>query len=214
MYFSNEIAIRIKKRAKEKQVVLSNMFEQIGLGRNTMSNLKTSMPKANTIAKIADYLDCSVDYLLGRTDKPEINNEKKINATAVYDQSEKQGVSTIILPFYRFSASADTGVEIINEKPVEYTNVPKNETTKTADFLFEVQGDSMQPEFFDGDRVLVKHSESIFEGEIGIFALNSDYYVKKMGKNELKPLDPAYDSVKLEEYENVRCIGKIIGTIE
>lgn len=85
---------------------------------------------------------------------------------------------------------------------------------KSASILFEVQGDSMQPEFFDGDRVLVKHSESIFEGEIGIFALNSDYYVKKMGKNELKPLDPAYDSVKLEEYENVRCIGKIIGTIE
>ena len=25
------------------------------------------------LKKIADYLDCSVDYLLGRTDKPEVN---------------------------------------------------------------------------------------------------------------------------------------------
>lgn len=44
-----------------------------------MANLKTSMPKADTLAKIADYLNCSVDYLLGRTDNPEINkiNDKK-----------------------------------------------------------------------------------------------------------------------------------------
>lgn len=28
--------------------------------------------QANNLAKIADYLDCSVDYLLGRTDSPEL----------------------------------------------------------------------------------------------------------------------------------------------
>lgn len=79
MYFSNDIAIKIKKIAKEKNIKLSGMFEKIGLGRNTMANLKTSMPKADTLAKIADYLNCSVDYLLGRTDNPEINkiNDKK-----------------------------------------------------------------------------------------------------------------------------------------
>lgn len=37
-----------------------------------MSNMKTSMPKADNLARIADYLDCSVDYLLGRTDVPEL----------------------------------------------------------------------------------------------------------------------------------------------
>jgi len=30
-------------------------------------------PSAEVLEKIADYLDCSVDYLLGRTDKPEVN---------------------------------------------------------------------------------------------------------------------------------------------
>ena len=45
----------------------------VGMGFNAMSNMRTSMPKADNLAKIADYLDCSVDYLLGRTDKPEVN---------------------------------------------------------------------------------------------------------------------------------------------
>ena len=30
-------------------------------------------PSAEVLEKIADYLDVSVDYLLGRTDKPEVN---------------------------------------------------------------------------------------------------------------------------------------------
>ncbi|WP_369597904.1 helix-turn-helix domain-containing protein [uncultured Oscillibacter sp.] len=30
-------------------------------------------PSCEILEKIADYLDCSVDYLLGRTDNPDIN---------------------------------------------------------------------------------------------------------------------------------------------
>ena len=73
MYNSSFIAERIKILAKSKKILIKNMLKDIGLGFNTMSNMKTSTPKADNLAKIADYLDCSVDYLLGRTDKPEIN---------------------------------------------------------------------------------------------------------------------------------------------
>lgn len=73
MYVSNDIAIRIKFLAKAKGVSVKKLLEDVGLGYNTMSNLKTSMPKADNLARIADYLDCSMDYLLGRTDVPEVN---------------------------------------------------------------------------------------------------------------------------------------------
>ena len=46
------------------------MFEATGLSKHTLSNLnKGSMIGADSLAKIADYLDCSVDYLLGRSDE-------------------------------------------------------------------------------------------------------------------------------------------------
>lgn len=73
MYVSSDIAIRIKSLAKAKGVSVKKLLEDVGLGYNTMSNLKTSMPKADNLARIADYLDCSMDYLLGRTDVPEVN---------------------------------------------------------------------------------------------------------------------------------------------
>lgn len=73
MYISNEVAERIKALAKEHKISIKQLLLDVGLGFNTMSNMKTSMPKADNLAKIADYLDCSVDYLLGRTDNPQIN---------------------------------------------------------------------------------------------------------------------------------------------
>lgn len=70
MYISNNIANNIKTIAKSKNVSVKKILEDVGLGFNTMSNMKTSMPKVDNLAKIADYLDCSVDYLLGRTENP------------------------------------------------------------------------------------------------------------------------------------------------
>jgi len=68
MYDSQQIAENIKKVAKDKNIVIKKMLEDVGLSYNAMSNMKTSMPKVDSVAKIADYLGCSVDYLIGRTE--------------------------------------------------------------------------------------------------------------------------------------------------
>lgn len=72
MYDSNKVAERIKELARCKGVSVRQVLLNAGLGFNTMANMKASMPKADNLAKIADELGCSVDYLLGRTDNPEI----------------------------------------------------------------------------------------------------------------------------------------------
>ena len=82
MYESSSLAERIKSYAKTNKIVLKLLFEECGLGRNTMANLTslgvnairqindTKGMASFSLARIADYLDCSVDYLLGRTDNP------------------------------------------------------------------------------------------------------------------------------------------------
>lgn len=74
MYISTNISDKIKQLCKSKGVSVKKMLEDVGLGFNMISCMKTSMPKADNLAKIADYLDCSVDYLLGRTADPAIAN--------------------------------------------------------------------------------------------------------------------------------------------
>ena len=118
------------------------------------------------------------------------------------------------MPYYRTPASAGSGSWLSDDMPIEYTNVPKTEETLSADFLLEVRGDSMQPKFLDGDRVLVQNSESIYEEEIGVFVLNGESYIKKMGRNELISLNSAYKPIQLHEFEEIRCVGKVLGKVD
>ena len=78
LYISSDVAQRIKNLAKNQNLSMKDILINAGLGSNTMSNMKTSMPKADSLAKIADQLNCSVDYLLGRTDKKETPAEAEV----------------------------------------------------------------------------------------------------------------------------------------
>lgn len=68
MFSSIQTATRIKQLAKDQNLTIKQILKDSGLSANTMSNMKNSMPKADNLAKIADCLNCSVDYLLGRTE--------------------------------------------------------------------------------------------------------------------------------------------------
>lgn len=68
LYYAVEIAQRIKRLAKEKEITIKDMLVEIKLNKNSINTLSNgSMIQCDSLAKIADYLDCSVDYLLGRT---------------------------------------------------------------------------------------------------------------------------------------------------
>ena len=74
MYVAPKTADIIKKLLIDKNVTAKTMCQECGLGVNTLSNIRRGDVKSvEAFYVIADYLDCSVDYLLGRTDKPEVN---------------------------------------------------------------------------------------------------------------------------------------------
>lgn len=70
-----DTAALIKNMAKSRGVSVSKMLTDCGLNKNAVYTIQSSgyFPRVEALVKIADYLDCSVDYLLGRTDNPDIN---------------------------------------------------------------------------------------------------------------------------------------------
>ena len=65
----------IKLRCKDKSVTISALLEENSIRKSLIYDMekRDKTPSAEILEQIADYLDCSVDYLLGRTDKPEVN---------------------------------------------------------------------------------------------------------------------------------------------
>ena len=62
-------------RIKELNLTAKKLSNDTGISTGNISDWKSgrSMPTAIKLDILADYLDCSVDYLLGRTNNPEIN---------------------------------------------------------------------------------------------------------------------------------------------
>lgn len=86
MYTTQELAIAIKTRAKSSDIVLKDLFIKCGLNSNTMSALYHDKAIAfDSLAKISDELDCSVDYLLGRTLNPQSHRFPSITTGDIKD---------------------------------------------------------------------------------------------------------------------------------
>lgn len=66
---------RFVEYLQSKNITAYKVAKETGISQGLMNEYKNGikLPTVQNLAKIADYLDCSVDYLLGRTDNPDIN---------------------------------------------------------------------------------------------------------------------------------------------
>ena len=82
-------------------------------------------------------------------------------------------------------------------------------------FGVRISGDSMEPEFHDGQIAWVLQQESVANGEIGIFALNGEAYIKKMQNDTdgifLISLNEKYAPIKVSENDRLDIFGKVLG---
>ena len=62
----------LSKLMDENNVKAKNLSEQLGIGKNQFKYWKDNgnIPNGETLILLADYFNCSVDYLLGRVDTP------------------------------------------------------------------------------------------------------------------------------------------------
>lgn len=139
-------------------------------------------------------------------------DEEYSRCIAVPDE-EEQPQPTISIRCSTYKVSAGRGFELGNSDDWEEIEIPDSPEAQKADFAIEIKGDSMEPVYFDGDIILVKEQGDIDEGQIGVFILNGDGYIKKRGKRCLISLNDNYDDIEICEYDDFRCAGKVIGRV-
>lgn len=90
MYNSQDIVQRIKEKAKENHMSIGELLSLCNLGVNTISKMSkgTDLLTLN-FAKIADNLNCSIDYLLGREFCSEQTNALSADESELLDEFRK-----------------------------------------------------------------------------------------------------------------------------
>ena len=128
------------------------------------------------------------------------------------EQAAATPAATRIINYYYRLASAGTGQIIFDMPPTKRIEIPAIPEYEKADYAIGVNGNSMEPVYHDGDTLLVEMTDSVDIGEIGIFLVNGESFVKKRGETELISLNLGSKNVPLNE--DARCLGKVIGKIE
>ena len=120
----------------------------------------------------------------------------------------------IVLPYSRGGVSAGAGIFILGneaEDEIELRDLPEYEG---ADFAVDVDGSSMEPDFFAADIALVQQDAELSPGDIGVFVINGDAFIKELGENELISRNKDYKNIPIHEGDNVVCMGKVIGKVK
>ena len=74
MYDLSMLINNIQRLTDDKNISINKMLLDLGLNKDVFRHLKDGkLPSIEKVHKIADYFDVSIDYLLGRTDKSDVN---------------------------------------------------------------------------------------------------------------------------------------------
>ena len=98
-------------------------------------------------------------------------------------KAAKPEIRYVEMPVSSLGASAGTG-EFLSEENIELMRFPEDKVPAKADFAIRVVGDSMEPIYQDHQLVWVQVCNSLLPGEVGIFVLDGQGYIKAYGEQE------------------------------
>lgn len=127
----------------------------------------------------------TVSYILNRESKRVKELQKKserIKELESENISNNAHIADIrIINYYCHLASAGTGQIMFNMPPTDKIEIPDIPEYKKVDYAIGVNDNSMEPEFSNGDILLIEMTEEIDDGEIGIFIVDNESFIKNQG---------------------------------
>ena len=123
----------------------------------------------------------------------------------------------IRLPYFEKPLAAGIGDPTEFEGLSEEIYLYETDEYRRADYVFRVNGDSMEPDYRSGDLVLVERVPSgltLQEGEIGAFIVGNEMYIKEYRADGLHSLNKKYDVLKFDADQAVYLIGKVLTVLD
>lgn len=240
MMFGN----RLKEARIRSNLKQSDFAKELGVKNTTISNweLGISRPDISMLEKISATLNVSVDYffqsnkinsmplnnleveLIERYRKLDTFGKKQVECVInnEYYRTKDQNLlikekpncylDMVAKTEYLTGLSAGTGLFVFDDIPTETIMVPSE--YNYIDFVISVSGDSMEPTYSDNDKVMILKQNQVNIGEIGVFMVDGNGYIKEFGSNGLLSHNHKYPIILFEDCNSIDCIGKVIGKIK
>ena len=232
------ICDRIKKYREAAGIEQKELARKLGITANSISNWETgrARPDINLIPGICELLHVTLYELFDMDDPTNKYTEWEETHMDRFCQLEQryqyvvdqltcslldaqmiENCPTLVeLPLYERSLAAGIGDPSALEENTTPLYLYSSGLVERADCVFSVNGNSMEPEYHNGDLVLVKRMTSanaLSEGETGAFLIGNETYIKNLGPDGLESLNPDYETIHFTGTD-IYLIGKVIGILE
>ena len=238
-----DICQNLNNILKERKITQKELCQQISIAESKLSYWLTkskSIP-SEYIIPICNYLNISLSVLLTGQEKDSKNqitlSKEEIEFIKEYrylsDKSKSEirntlnhlyeiekrmettkefATPTVQVRHSIFKVSAGVGEWLSDEKWNMITILDTPQARK-ATFALTIEGDSMMPDFENGDIVLVRQQDAVDIGQICIYTIEGKGYIKKYGGDRLISLNDDYDDIIFKDYQNIHCQGLVIGKV-
>ena len=163
---------------------------------------KPSSPILQSITETSSKLEENRQIIVLNTAKNQLDEQ---------NSSVSNVVELFEYDYYDQPASAGTG-QYLNDVNKETVELPVN---MDADFVIPIYGDSMESEYHSGDYAFIKSTVNLDDGQVGVFELNGDAYIKQLiidgNKACLHSFNAKYEDIHIDEFSDFRIIGKVVG---
>lgn len=158
-----------------------------------------------------DFGKKHINYELNReAERVEEARQQKKYIESLRMETSSELVPSRIISYCQRLASAGSGEYLFDDIPTDVIKVKDTPESQKADFVIGVNGDSMEPDYFDGEKVFVEKSSDIEIGEAGVFVRGNECFIKECGRDGLISKNPKYSDVEPFS-EGIKVVGKVIG---
>lgn len=245
----NLIGRKLQELRVSHRLSLAGMSSRLAAGGLDVSlnainkwELGQSSPSAYQLLAVCSVfgIDDSVEYFTG---KQLLNSEGRSKVASYRDdliasgnyrpeaekpEADEGGIIYVYMPVSLMPASAGTG-DFLDDGCFEDLRFPQSSVPSGADFGVRVHGDSMEPVYSNGQIVWVKKCTSLRPGDVGLFMLNGNGYIKSYreqlpedadaftdigGTVHMQPklvsYNPAYPPMVVGAEDSFRIFGRIL----
>lgn len=206
---------RMKAQRDQLNLTMQQIADSLGVSRTTVSNWENDVhaPDIDKLPAIARRLQTSVGYLLGETNLPEMPNIAPASSSSSGTVARVPLISNVQAGEW---TSAMDAYEMGQGKEHIDVDFPVSKGT----FALEIIGESMLPDFAEGDRIIVDPAIEPLPGDFVVAKNSTDeamfkkYRPRGVGKDgkqvfELVPLNPDYPSHH-SDVEHITIIGVMV----
>ncbi len=211
----------------------------LGISKTAVGNweLGLARPDLSTVPRLCAALSLPVTELLGMQTESALSGEDRAVLDAFHhldrydrdtvlqlmarlrfqqDRREEDRLRDAYLPLclYEDAAAAGIGTPMQDRAEDRTVYVLSSRVPSGTNGLIHVNGRSMEPVFPDGSYVYVDTAAPVLPGQVGIFIVNGESFIKRYQPDGLYSINPRYRPILFGEGTDIRLFGRVTGPAE